>query len=539
MLAEKLRPILFFCAKARLSKKLLFASILLGGSDLLVGLVKPYLAGLLVDDALLSGNAQAFLKLSLIGAAVFAVSEILAVLESRIRESLRLRATFNLNLLVFRNLQEKSLGWFRKKAAGEHIFSLVHDSNHAAEFASSAPKDVFYLAGRLVLTLAAAAWISRKLALAGAVLSVLVYVSYRLYGGKIEERVKRRDLSERSLLGFIEETFSRVLVLKLFGAERRRAREFAGKQAALARAEWRVSLADTAGRFSSGFLAKAAVGFVSLYGMYLVMKGEITAGNLTAALIYLGQFVSAQEEVAGRLSSLADITSSCRRLEEVFSEPAFPRLGFPDGDGFVSLKSVSLGYDEKPVLKNLDMEIPAGAHAAIAGASGCGKTTAALLILGFYRPAAGKISVGGRALAALQEPLLLNDTVLNNVRFGNPKAAPEEIRSACQTAGAHGFITELSQGYETQVGENAASLSQGQKQRLAVARAVLARPKILILDEALSSVEPALEREITQNIRKNYPGMTLITISHRLSAVEPAEIIFRINEGRAETGISP
>jgi ATP-binding cassette subfamily B protein len=215
--------------------------------------------------------------------------------------------------------------------------------------------------------------------------------------------------------------------------------------------------------------------------------------------------------------------------------------------GEVRFEDVTFGYKPRAaVLKNLTFAVPGGAHIALVGPSGCGKTTVASLIARLYGPDSGRVCVDGGDIRdikskffyaqvgiAMQGSNLWNNTAGNNIKYGKPDAGPDEIREAAKAACIDSFIETLPQGYDTVIGENACRISAGQKQRIAIARALVKKPKILILDEAMSSLDSETEDRIIGNIRKEFRDSTIIVVSHRLSTARKMDLVYFLRDPRA------
>ena len=273
-----------------------------------------------------------------------------------------------------------------------------------------------------------------------------------------------------------------------------------------------------------------------------MIKGELSLGSLTAIMVYMGQLVGLQHRASWFFRTIATGIVSCRRIDDILTrsvlirqKPKAKEAVFDKGG--ISLKGVRFHYDGKePLFKNMELDIPGASCTALAGASGCGKTTILNLILRLYEPQAGGIFIDGydiRELTfaslrrqigiALQEPLLWNDTIENNMRYGKLSATSDEIARVSGICGIDSFIADLPKGYQTIVGEDSCKLSEGQKQRIAIARAIIKNPKIVILDEAMSSIDSAGETAIMENIRRSLKGATIIIISHRWCSIKNAD----------------
>jgi len=299
-----------------------------------------------------------------------------------------------------------------------------------------------------------------------------------------------------------------------------------------------ISLLNTV---SSRFL----LGLVLFYGGYQVITGEIPLGSLIAIGMYLGQLSGQHHAFASLIQQVTLNFVSCERLDAILeTEPLVlerkdaKSINFSEGK--IEFKNITFGYNEnEKVLDCLSFTIPGGACIGLVGPSGSGKTTIINLLLRLYRLFDGEIFIDERNIydiksgsfysqtgAALQDAYLWNDTLENNIKYTQKDAGEEEVKEAARIASIDTFIEKLPGGYKTVMGENASKISEGQKQRISIARAVIKKPKILILDEALSSVDGETENRIIDNIRESLRGSTVIIISHRISTIKKMDTVY-------------
>lgn len=305
-------------------------------------------------------------------------------------------------------------------------------------------------------------------------------------------------------------------------------------------------------------IGNVTIAVVLLYGGYLAYHGEVTVGVLAAFLLYLRQFFEPMMEISQFYNTFQSASAALEKLSGVLEEePGVPEpvnpVALPHPQGDMRFEGVRFEYVAGvPVLPDLDLRIPAGQTLALVGTTGAGKTTLAKLATRFYDPIQGRVLLDGVDLRDLssetlhggvvmvtQENYLFSGTIADNIRFGKPNASVHEVVEAATALGAHGFITDLPEGYDTEVSNRGGLLSAGQRQLIAFARAFLADPAVLILDEATSSLDIPSERLVQRALQTILAGRTAVIIAHRLSTVEIADRVLVMEHGQVVEDGSP
>jgi ATP-binding cassette subfamily B protein len=356
--------------------------------------------------------------------------------------------------------------------------------------------------------------------------------------------------------GFINEMVEGQSVVRVFGREAQTLEEFDALNDELCqvsrKAVFLSSLTNPSTRFING-LVYAGVGLVgALAAIGIFPGGSITVGQLSIFLSYANQYTKPFNEISGVVTELQNALSCAARVFELLDTPE-QTPDAPDArvlqeesvDGTVTLDQVSFRYvPDRPLIEQFSLAVQPGQRVAIVGPTGCGKTTLINLLMRFYDVDGGSISVSGTDIRhitrpslrrsygmVLQETWLKSGTILENISYGKPEASREEVIAAAKAAHAHGFISRLPQGYDTQVGEDGGQLSQGQKQLLCIARVMLCLPPMLILDEATSSIDTRTEVQIQDAFSRMMVGRTSFIVAHRLSTIRNADIILVMQDG--------
>lgn len=521
------------------------------------GLSIPYLVSVGIDEGIppiMRGSAATVL-LTVVGVILAA-----AITQALTRQAfLRLSGTIGQSILlelrrrVFDHFQRLSLSFHEKYTSGRVISRLTSDIEAIAELLQSGfdalVKAVLTMVGTAVLLLVLDVHLG-LLALVPLPLLLLFTTWFRRQSAIVYRRT--RETVALVIVHFVE-SMTGIRAVQAFRREPRNQEIFQQLNDDYRGANARsMQLGAT---FMTGIklIGNMTIGGVLMYGGWLALQGEVKVGVLTAFLLYLRQFYEPMQEVSQFYNTLQSAGAALEKLSGVLDEePGVPEprepAALPQGRarGKVRFDDVRFAYvEEMPILPNLDLTIPAGQSVALVGATGAGKTTLAKLISRFYDPTGGRVLLDGVDLRTLDEPtlrqavvmvtqenFLFSGTVADNIRFGRPDATDRQIREATKAIGAHEFISGLPDGYETEVGKRGGRMSAGQRQLVAFARAFLADPAVLILDEATSSLDVPSERLVQRALRTILADRTALIIAHRLSTVEIADRVLVMERGR-------
>lgn len=519
--------------------------MVLSGTLALLELVNPYLTKLIIDDAIGNRNIKTFIILVLIGIGVFFIDRLLSSFRNFLDRFIKLKVNYDINKRVFQKMQNFPLMWFQHRTTGQNIYRASEDIDRTTEFITETPPQAFLIVPKFLFTLVMVFYLNWKLALLALSLAPLMVLSPYFFTAKMKRVWKRMIENSESIYEYLQETFSRIKVVKAFGKELSGVSKYMKLMAEKVKIGVHTLKLEIFSSFTMDAINKIIIGLIMFYGGYQVIKGEFTLGGLTAVMIYLRTLVGMQEQFGNFYQNIILGLVSCKRINEILDEKSLitEKQNAKEnvfGKGIIVFKNISFGYrDDDHVLKNLDFSVEGGSNIALVAPSGHGKTTIALLLLRLYDPWNGKILIDGNDIRdlkfislreqvgiALQEPQLWNDTIENNIKFAKEEATEDEVLKVAEMTGINEFVNNLPDKYKTVIGENACKLSEGQKQKIAIARALIKNPKILILDEAMSSMDSASEERILTNIKKYQKGTTIITISHRLSTVMNADLVY-------------
>jgi len=519
-------------------------------SSALLGFPQPLINRYLIDDVILGR------QLSLLAGAVLLLAgvKVLGMLASLLEQFYFARFEQEVLLDIQHDLLDRVLhfpkSFFDDKEIGYLMSRLSSDVGGLRWFFSSTlvliMSNILHFVGGVVLLL----YLEWKLAIVALVILPGLVIGMRYFSHKMRVLSHQGMERQANVSRRMQESLSATSLIKAFVSEKREVdRMMSELRAAFQISLERVAVGSVAS-LSIGALGDVAKLVILVVGAYQVIVGDWSLGSLLAFQAYLGYVYGPARFLATMNLQLQDALAALERVSALFD--IVPEENLDSGkkverlSGEIEFKNVSFSYDgREAVLQDVSCLIRAGERVAIVGPSGVGKTTLVSLILRFYKPTQGEIwfdslpaseyevgSLRQRIGYVSQSTLLLSGTISDNLRYGNPEASEEQVARAARVAGIHDFIFSLPEGYNSPVGERGVNLSEGQKQRLAIARALIKDPDILVLDEPTSSLDSVVERSIFDALPTLVRDKTLFVVAHRLSTIQNSDRILLLNEKR-------
>jgi ATP-binding cassette subfamily B protein len=516
-----------------------------------VALLPPYLSKLAVDEGIQPGDLHRLTVIVVAFLAAGVASFVLSGAQTYFTGWVGERALADLRIQLFRHLQRLSLGYYERNRTGAIVSRITNDVEAldllVTDGIASLVQNSLVLAGTVVVLFL----LDWRLALATLVVLPLMALATAWF----RSRSNRAYRNVRERLGLVTATLaediSGMRVVQSFTREPTSQTTFRGVNERYREANYDTVILNGIYFPAVDILSSVATAIVLGVGGWLVVEGNMTIGTLLAFTLYLANFFDPVQQLSQLYNTFLSATAALDRITNVLDEEpdivdASEAKPLERAAGHVRFDHVRFGYGELPdVLHDFDLDVPAGTTVALVGHTGAGKSTIAKLLARFYDPREGRITIDGvdlrdvtqtslrRQLGIVpQEGFLFAGSIADNIAFGHPEASRAEIETAAAAVGVDAFIAELPESYETQVGERGFKLSLGQRQLVAFARALLADPRILILDEATSSVDIGTERKIDIGLRRLLTGRTAFIIAHRLSTIRRADLIVVLDHGR-------
>ncbi|GAB6489071.1 multidrug resistance ABC transporter ATP-binding protein/permease [Bacillus sp. UMTAT18] len=516
----------------------------------LLGLLGPYLMGVIIDQYIVPKDLNGTARMCMLLIAIYGITVFLTWLQTFVMVNVALKTIQKIRQDIFEKIQTLSLRFFDVRSQGDLMSRVTNDIDNLNQALTQSVVQIISSALTFIgvtIAMFALDWILAIVTLI--TVPIMFFVTKKLvaYSGKNFAK-RQKDLGE--LNGFIEEAITGADVTTLYGKEKETVQNFNEINEYL-----RVSAtkADTFSAFifpSMNFINNLGMGLVIGTGSVMVLNGMTTVGVIAAFINYSRQFSRPLSQFATLMNTIQAAVAGGERVFEIMDE--VPEIKnkkdafvVQNLQGHVALENVSFGYEEnKTILKEVSLKARPGETIALVGPTGSGKTTIINLLTRFYDIQQGQIHIDGKNIkeydmnslrskigVVLQDTYLFAGTIMDNIRYGRLDASDEEVINAAKAASAHSFIKHLPNQYETKIASEGSNLSQGQKQLLAIARAILADADILILDEATSNIDTRTELQIQEGLNNLMRGRTSFVIAHRLKTIEKADQILVIKDG--------
>ena len=489
-------------------------------------------------------------KIALVLAGLYLLSAVFNYIQGYIMSGIAMKITYAFRKEISEKIKRMPLKYFDTKTHGDILSRVTNDidtiSMTLTQNLSQIVTSVTTIIGVLVMMLTIS-WLMTVVAL---VVIPLSFVLARLVVNKSQKYFKQQQLYLGHVDGHVEEMYSGHTVMKAFNGEEKSIRKFDKLNEELYKAGWKSQFLSGMMMPIMFFVGNLAYVGVSILGGYLAVRGTIGVGDILAFIQYIRSFTMPITQMANIANVLQSTMAAAERVFEFLDEPEkvpdpSDSITLPQVTGKVSFQNIRFGYNpDKIIINNFSANILPGQKVAIVGPTGAGKTTIVKLLMRFYDINDGSITIDGIDIRqfkradlrsmfgmVLQDTWLFNGTIRDNIRYGNLNAADDDVIAAAKMAYADHFIRTLPGSYNMELNEESTNISQGEKQLLTIARAFLANPKILILDEATSSVDTRTEILIQKAMQELMVGRTSFVIAHRLSTIRDADVIFVMNDG--------
>ena len=535
--------------------------ILLAGATTVASSLSPKIMGSATNEivrgaqSLLQGGSgvdfAVLVRILMLLIGIYIATSVLRYAQNYVMAGVSQRTMYDLRQAVDQKLSRLPLEYYDTHAYGDILSRVTNDVDTVSDSLQSSIISAFRSALSVIITLVMMLTISPRLTLIG-----LVTVPFTLwFSSTVVKKTQRFFKGQQSamgrLSGYIEEMYTAHSIIKAYSGEEEACSQFSEINRELRDYGRKAQFVSGVLSPIVGFIGNVGYVLVTVVGAMMILGGELLVGDLQAFIRYLRQLSDPINETVSIVNVLQSTVAAAERIFEVLDAgeelpeqepPVIPE----ESRGAVELTDVHFGYEPgSEVIRGLDVSVQPGEQVALVGETGAGKTTIVNLIMRFYDVTQGSIKVDGvdirdmprevlrqRFGIVLQDTWLFHGTILENIRYGRLDATDEEVREAARLAYADGFIAQLPGGYDFVLGEDALNLSQGQRQLLTIARAILSNPEILILDEATSSVDTRTEVLIQKAMKNLMQGRTVFVIAHRLSTIRDSSMILMLENGR-------
>ncbi|WP_047982357.1 ABC transporter ATP-binding protein [Ornithinibacillus contaminans] len=516
-----------------------------------MSLLGPFMVGRAIDYHIIPKDVSG-LGVLLIGlVAVYLFHSLSIFLQSFWMIGIAQNTVYTLRSDLFRQFHRLPISYFDKRQHGELMSRVTNDIDNINNTLNQSVIQVFSSVLTLVGTVGVMIYLSPVLTVVTMSIIPVMFLATRWITKRTGPLYKLQQKRLGELNGYVEETISGQHVVKTFSQEERVINEFELKNKDLNHSGfWALTI--------SGFIPKVmnmlnflSFGMIALVGGILAINTDlVTVGVIVIFTEYARQFTRPLNELSNQFNLLLSAVAGAERVFQVLDEDREERdeenaIEIPSTKGHYKFENVSFGYEDETILDNISFEAKPGQSVAFVGHTGAGKTTIINLISRFYNYDSGKITLDGVDIKdikraslrshmafVLQDSFLFHDTIRENIRYGRLDATDDDVMEAAKKANAHEFISQLPKGYDTVLDQDGSGISQGQKQLLTIARAFIAEPTILILDEATSNIDTITEVKIQQALKELMKGRTSFIIAHRLNTIQEADEIVMLEHGR-------
>lgn len=532
-------------------KGLLILALLSAVVSISLTLLVPVLVGNAIDNIVAEGEVyfEAVAQILLwIGVAIAGLSSCQWLMNYLVN-LISFRIVRDLRRELFRKLNSVPLSYIDTHPHGDLISRVINDVDAVGDGLTQLVLQLFSGVVTIVGTLIFMLVIDWRIAIAVFLLTPLSLFLAAFIGRLTHRRFTEQQILQGEISSYVEEHVGNQQVIKAFSFEQRAYEDFDRCNERLYEVGFKAQFAGALANPSTRFVNALVYAAVGVFGAITVISGGLSIGGLSCFLTYANQYTKPFNEVTGVLTQLQTGIAAAERVFEVLEAddetPDREQQAAAPCKGNVRIEDVSFSYvPEKPLIQHFSLDVKGGSHVAIVGPTGCGKTTLINLLMRFYEVSEGRILLDGVDIRdmsrdslrrcygmVLQDSVLFHGTIMENLRYGNENATDDEVVAAAKSAHAHSFIRRMPQGYHTVISEGGGNLSQGQKQLLCIARAMLTNPSVLILDEATSSIDTLTEIRVQKAFAKMMKGRTSFVVAHRLSTIKESDVILVMKDG--------
>lgn len=480
---------------------------------------------------------------------LYVISAIFSFIQGFVMTNVAQKITYKLRNDIVKKINKLPMRYFDKRTHGEVLSVITNDIDtlgmNLNDSVTSIIRTVCMLVGILIMMLSIS-WQMTLISL------IILPVAGRIVSNIVNKSQKYFEQQQEYLAtvnGQVEEIYGGLSIVKVFNGEKKVAKDFAEANEKLYNSGWKSQFLSGLMHPVMNFISNIGYVGIAVVGGYLAINGTITVGNIQSFIQYNRQFTNQIGQIAQISSTIQAMIAAAERvfefLEEKEEEPSDGKVDTLNLKGNVEFKHVNFGYDEdRTIINDFNVKVKEGQKIAIVGPTGAGKTTMVMLLMRFYDVNSGEILIDGHNIKdfdrgelrkmfgmVLQDTWLFGGTVKDNIKYGKEEATDDEVIKAAKVAHVHHFIKTLPNGYNSVLNEESSNVSAGQKQLLTIARVILANPKILILDEATSSIDTRTEIQIQSAMDNLMKGRTSFIIAHRLSTIKNADLILVMNHG--------